>query len=86
MAENNSGDISPITDKDLANRFGYHRADDAKRFDHEFIRDACKTLALKIVMNTHYCREQSLALSKIEEAMFWANAAAARLDHEGERL
>lgn len=86
MPENNSGDISDITDKDLANRFGYHRPDAAKQFDHEFIRASCRRLAEQIIDSTHYCREQSLALTKLEEAMFWANAATARLDNEGERL
>ena len=42
------------------------------------IRAAAKTLALLIAAKTPYSREQSLALTNLEQAVFWANAAIAR--------
>lgn len=42
------------------------------------IREDAKQLAYTIVKETPECREQSLALNKLEEAVMWANAAVAR--------
>lgn len=46
----------------------------------EFVRDTMKIAADQIMSVTPNSREQSLALTKLEEAMFWANAAVARAD------
>lgn len=65
--------------KELRNRFAYHPAlTPERRHDHEFIRNACYYTAEDIATHTPICAEQTLALRKIEEAMFWANAAIAR--------
>lgn len=45
---------------------------------HSFIRGACKRLAVGIAGLVPAGREQSLALTKVEEAMMWANAGIAR--------
>jgi len=42
------------------------------------MRDDAKSLAFFIVKNTPPSREQSLALTHLEEAIFYANAAIAR--------
>lgn len=64
---------------DLLNRFNYHPPkDDRTRIKHEIIR---KTMFNAAVEVAHLCpdgREKSLAFTKLEEAMMWANAAIAR--------
>lgn len=42
------------------------------------MRAACLDLAVKIVETVPYSREQSNALTRLEEVMFWANAGIAR--------
>lgn len=63
---------------DLDNRFTYHAPTPERVNLHELTRDACRIAATAINANAPECREKSLALTKIEEAMFWANAAIAR--------
>ncbi|TFH28660.1 MAG: hypothetical protein E4H00_08385 [Myxococcales bacterium] len=68
-----------ITKDDLQNRFAYHKPpNDEVALRHQSIRDACHTAARTIVIDTPQGREQALAITKLEEAMFWANAAIAR--------
>lgn len=65
---------------ELNHRFDYHPprpdSDDAER--HQAVRDACRKAAAVIELHTSPSREQSLAFTKLEEAMFWANADIAR--------
>ena len=63
---------------DLTKRFTYHapREDQPQRYNE--IRSVAKTLAIAIVDETPPSREQGLALTKLEEAIFWANASIAR--------
>lgn len=71
-----------LTHDQLAHRFQFHPADSQNRKDaHETVRDTLLEAADKIVEVTGaMSREQSLAITKLEEAMFWANAAIARSD------
>lgn len=65
--------------EELINRFKMHPAvTDEVRMLHTTIRDTCALFTSVIVSMTPQCREQSLAITKIEEAMFWATAAVAR--------
>lgn len=63
---------------DLDNRFTFHPAtpEQGERYTH--IRAEAKAFAEYVVAHTPQSREQSLAITKIEEAVFWANAAIAR--------
>lgn len=64
---------------DINNRFDFHPATTAeKRGDHGSVRNACAELARFINEHVPDGREKSLAITKLEEAMFWANAAIAR--------
>ena len=45
---------------------------------HEEIRSTLKNAARIVMMQCKESRERSIVMSKIEEAMFWANAAIAR--------
>jgi hypothetical protein len=65
-------------DKDLENRFTYHAPKEGQPVKYEKIRDTAKELAYMIADLTPKSREQSLAMTHLEEAVFWANAAIAR--------
>lgn len=70
-----------IDPKDLENRFSFHPATtDARREGHEFIRRNCHGLAEFMNRTLPDGRDKSLAITKLEEVMFWANAALARQD------
>lgn len=58
--------------------FTYHAPKDDQPDRYVMLRDAAKDLAYKIVHNTPTSREQSLAITHLEEAIFYANAAIAR--------
>lgn len=69
----------PNTSQDVENRFAFHPGTTAeKRGDHTSIRNACKELGHQFDRDLPPSREKALALTKLEEAMFWANAAIAR--------
>lgn len=64
---------------DINHRFDFHPATTAeKRGEHGSIRNACKELAHKFDADLPHSREKALALTYLETAMFWANAAIAR--------
>lgn len=70
-----------ITDeemKSLGRNFTYHspKGDQPDRYVR--LRDEAKDLAITILQNVPYSRERSLAITKLEEAIFWANAGIAR--------
>lgn len=74
---------------DLHNRvevdFSYHpNLNEAIGYQHQYIRDELKALAHKLVDNLPASREQSLALTALEEAMHWSNAAIAKYQEKGE--
>lgn len=65
--------------EDIDNRFDFHPATTAeKRAEHGSVRLECANLAHFINEHVPAGREQALAVTKIEEAMFWANAGIAR--------
>lgn len=66
------------TREDLDKNFKYHQPDEEKRALHAEVRGKARSLADTVLVRCPPGREQSIALTKIEEAMFWANAAIAR--------
>lgn len=64
---------------DLKNRFDFHPADTPeKQTNHACVRGVVLNAAVAIEAVTPKGREQSLAITALEEAMMWANAAVAR--------
>jgi len=63
---------------DLENRFTYHAPKEGQPQRYEALRAAGKEFARLIASECPESREQSLAVTHIEEAVFWANAAIAR--------
>lgn len=64
---------------DLANRFSYHppKTEDVKNA-HEWVRNTLLRVAGDFDIELSPGREKSLAITHLEEAMFWANASIAR--------
>lgn len=64
---------------DIKNRFEYHKPpNELVAETHAAIRGELLNMAATIAALTPEGREQSLAITHLEEAMFWANAAIAR--------
>lgn len=64
---------------DIENRFSYHAAITQDRQNqHETVRAWCLDLAYFIEDAVPDGREKAIALTKLEEVMFWANAAVSR--------
>ena len=63
---------------DLANSFTYHPPQEGQPQRYEEIRAAGRDFAEIIVGEVSDSRERTLAIGKIEEAVFWANAGIAR--------
>lgn len=65
--------------EDITNRFAFHPATtEEKRNAHTSIRQTCASLALYLNDYLPEGREKSLAITHLEEVMFWGNAAIAR--------
>lgn len=64
--------------RDIDNRFTYHVPHKADRTKYEKVREETRLLAFVINDLCPESREKSLAITKLEEAVFWANAAIAR--------
>jgi hypothetical protein len=63
----------------IAHRFAFHPAtSEEKRDAHTSVRQNCRTLADFLNEKLPEGREKSLALTAVEEAMLWGNAALAR--------
>jgi hypothetical protein len=71
----------PVTEQhlsDLDNRFSYHAPAGDQTDRYHALRSRAYTLATWIMETTPPSREQSLALTKLEESIMWANSAIAR--------
>lgn len=64
---------------DIANRFKFHpAATDEKKQAHQTVRNTCLRLALDLNNQMPEGGEKEMAIKKLEEVMFWANAGIAR--------
>ena len=64
--------------EDIDNRFTYHAPRPGESEKYIQIRGLAKSLAYLVASLTPESREQSLAITHIEESVFWSNAAIAR--------
>lgn len=67
-----------VAEERIANNFMYHAPKPGQTERYESIREFAKRFALHICQNCPASREQSLALTQLEDAVMWANAAIAR--------
>lgn len=63
---------------DINNRFKYHAPKNGQVDKYLDIRDKAKNFAELINHHCPDCREKSLAITAIEEAVMWVNAGIAR--------
>jgi len=70
--------ISDVARARLENDFIYHSPGEDQIQRYAQLRSEAKKLAYLISQKTPPSREQSLALTNLEQAIFWANAAIAR--------
>jgi len=64
--------------EELACRFTYHPPSGDQPHQYEEIRGRGSEFTALLIEYCEDCRELSLAITKIEEAVMWANAAIAR--------
>ena len=62
----------------IENAFTYHAPKDGQPEKYQAIREKAKELAYLIKELVPDSREQSLAITKLEECSMWANAGVAR--------
>ena len=62
----------------IETNFTYHKPKEGQVMKYEVIRDNAKDLAYLFEFHCPDSREKSLAMTKLEEAVMWANAAIAR--------
>jgi hypothetical protein len=65
-------------ENDIEKRFTYHPPKAGQPEKYVAIREKAKELAYLIDTTCPTSRESSLALTKVEECVFWANASIAR--------
>lgn len=62
----------------IENNFKYHKPQEGQPERYERLREEAKELAYSIDVLCPNSREKSLAMTKLEESIMWANAAIAR--------
>lgn len=71
-------DLTPEDETYLAKAFKYHAPKDDQSIRYNELRNLAAHMAVYIMQHSKPSREQSLALTKLEECMMWANAGIAR--------
>jgi len=64
--------------QDIENRFTYHAPKEGQDKLYEAIRSKAKELAYLIDASEKDCREKALAMTNLDQVVFWANAGIAR--------
>lgn len=67
-----------IASWDLENRFTYHPPTEEQTSNYQLIRAIAYAYAVQLNEMCPDGREKTLAMTKLEEVVFWANAAIAR--------
>jgi len=67
-----------MTRDEVELRFTYHQPKGFQPEVYTLLREKAKELALAIVENSPESREQSLAITHLEQTVMWANAGIAR--------
>lgn len=63
---------------DLDNRFTYHPPKGNQADIYQQVREGAKAFAVFLNEIVPECREKSLAMTNLEQAVMWANAGIAR--------
>lgn len=66
-----------VSDEELTNRFGYHKAIPETIEKHKHIRAMFLEVAHSLNENLPEGREKSLAFTALQEAAMWSNASVA---------
>ncbi len=64
--------------KDIDNRFTYHAPMESQIKTYQDVRNIAKEFAMFLNESCPESREKSLAVTRLEEVVFWANASIAR--------
>lgn len=67
-----------MSNPQIENNFKYHAPKEGQPAKYEAIRNKAKELAYLIDAECPDSREKSLAMTKLEESVMWANSAVAR--------
>jgi hypothetical protein len=78
MADEKRYPMSAELSGDLCRRFTYHKPKDSQPERYTALREKAHELAVLIAQTSLNSREQSLALTCLENACMWANAGIAR--------
>lgn len=70
--------ISTDVSEDIEARFTYHPLKAGQQERYQEIRAVARDVAITILQSCPESRERSLALTKLEESVMWANASIAR--------
>jgi hypothetical protein len=68
----------PLDPEDIKNRVTYHPPTEEKIRKHSLVRGHIQTVMEDFNETLPEGREKSLVFTKLEEVMFWANAAVGR--------
>lgn len=71
-------ELTPQLQADLANRFTYHAPKPSQIPKYGIVRNEARRLAELLCKLCPDSRERAVALTNLETAVFWANAAIAR--------
>lgn len=80
MSDGNTAKGPKVTpeQEEILLRFAYHHAQQPQIDEMSRLRDSFGRLAIQVEKACPKGRELSVALTKLEEAMFWTNAAISR--------
>lgn len=67
-----------VINESIENNFSYHTPKESQPEKYDKLRNKAKELAYLITELCPNSRERALAITKLEEASMWANAAIAR--------